>query len=51
MLVALEVNVAVEPAQTAWVRGWTLTTGSVSTRSVAAVVVAVEQTFVKTARY
>ncbi len=51
MLVAAAVNVAVAPAQRVWVSGLVVTDGRVSTVRVAAVVVAVEQTLVKTARY
>src|SRR5439155_24526588 len=48
---AAAVKVTLLPACTLWVSGWVVTTGVVLTVSVAAVVVAVPQALVKTARY
>src|SRR5206468_1373902 len=48
---AADVNVAVLPAHTVWGVGWVVTDGGTFTVRVAAVVVAVPQVFVNTARY
>jgi hypothetical protein len=48
---AAAVNVAVLASQTAWLEGFVVTAGAVFTVRVAAVVVAVPQELVKTARY